>query len=134
MKTLLILLATTMQTVAWSQNWVDSYNDESITIKHTKIDYESTSDGIHHERIVFSYSNHTNQDIQLSFDRKMAYNQEELPNSPERSFEVIIPANSTIAFGDDNKYDKTYYIFSKDLKGTIKRQLSSFELINVEYK
>jgi hypothetical protein len=133
MKILFILFALAMQTAAWSQNWIDSYNDASISIKVSKIDYESVSDGIHHERIIFSYSNHTDQVLHLTFDRKIAYNLEELPQSPERSFELVIPANSTLSYGEENKYDKTYYVFSKDLKGTIKKQLSGFEIINVEY-
>lgn len=133
MKTLLILLVTVVQTIAWSQNWIDSYTDESITVKHSKIDYESTSDGIHHERVIFSYTNHTDQDLRLSFERKISYNLEELSYSPERSFELVIPANSTISYSDDNQRNKIYYIFSNDLKGTIKKQLSGFELINIEY-
>ncbi len=133
MKTLFLLLATFMQTIAWSQNWIDSYNDASISIKHSKIDYENTSDGIHHERVIFSYTNHTDQDLILSFERKIAYNLEELPSSPERSFELVIPANSTLSYNSDNQRDKAYYIFSNDLKGTIKKQLSGFELINIEY-
>ena len=134
MKILFILLASAMQTVAWSQNWIDSYNDESVSIQYTKINYESVSDGIHHERIIFKYVNHTDEDIQLSFDRKVSYNLAKLSDSPERTFEVLIPANTTMTYGDDKKYDKTYYIFSSDHKGTIKQKLSGFEVINVEYE
>ncbi len=134
MKILFLLLASAMQTVAWSQNWIDSYSDESVSIQHTKINYVSASDGIHHERIIFKYVNRTDEDIQLSFDRKVSYNLEELAESPERTFEVLIPANTTMTYGDDKKHDKTFYIFSADMKGTIKQKLSGFEVINVEYK
>ena len=134
MKILLLLLATAMQTAAWSQNWIESYSDASISIQYTKIDFESPSDGIHHERFIFRYVNHTNQNLHLTFGRNISYNGEELAASSERTFELVLPAGSTISYDDSKKYDKTYYIFSRDHKETIQRKLSVFECINIEYE
>lgn len=134
MKILTILLATTMQFYAWSQGWVESYKDNSVSIEYSKITHLSQSDGINHERFIFKYSNLTNEELSIEFDRKIAYNGVELSSSPERKYSITIPANSILEYSDDEKFNKLCYIFVSDNKGTIKSRLSGFEITNIEIK
>lgn len=123
-----------MQYVAFSQDWNETYRDESILIEFSKITYLNPSDGINHERLVFKYTNLTSADLTISFDRKIAYDGVELPLSDERKFNVLIPSNSSVSYSEKEKYNKLFYLFVADNKGTIKRRLSNFEIINIEKK
>lgn len=134
MKILSILLATTLQFIAWSQDWMESYKDASILIEYSKITYDSPSHGINHERLIFRYTNLTSDELSFDFDRKIAYDGIELSNSQERKFSIVIPANSIMEYSDDVKHNKLYYVFISDNKGTIKRKLSGFEFTNIEIK
>ena len=134
MKILSILLVLMMQTIAFSQDWNETYRDESILIEFSNLNYENLSDGINHERLIFRYTNLTNSDLTISFDRKIAYDGVELPLSDERRFSISIPSNSSLAFSEEEKYNKLFYLFVSDNKGTIKRRLSNFEIINIEKK
>ena len=134
MKTLIILLATTVQFCAWSQDWVESYKDDTFSIEYSKITHESPSDGINHERLIFKYSNLTNEDLSIDFVRRIAYDGVELSNSSERKYSINIPANSILGYSENEKYNKLYYIFVSDNKKTIKKRLSGFEFINIEIK
>lgn len=134
MKILSILLATTLQFGAWSQDWMESYKDASISIEYSKITYDSPSDGINHERLIFKYENFTNQEVTIDFSRKVAYDGVELSNSQERTFSIVLPANSTLKYSDEVTHNKLYYVFVSDNKGTIKKKLSGFEILNIEIK
>jgi len=134
MKKLSILLALIMQTVAFSQDWVESYKDQSVSIEFSKITYESPSDGINHERLIFRYTNLTAENFTLSFDRKIAYNGVELPLSDERAFALSIPANTYVEYTEAEKNNKLFYLFVSDNKGTITKKLSDFKFINIETK
>ena len=134
MKILSLLLVSMMQLVAFSQNWTESYKDESVQIEHSKITYESQSDGINHERLVFKYVNLTDNDLTLKFDRVIAYDGVELSSSAERTFSIALPAKSSIVYSEEEKYNKLFYLFVSDNKGTIKRRLSDFKIINIETK
>lgn len=134
MKKLLLLLVATIHLSAFSQDWMESYGDENILIEYSNFDYTSPSDGIEHTRIIFRYTNRTNEVIDLNFSRKLSYDLQPLEDSPERVIEVNIPANSMVEYDIIKANDKTFYIFSKDKKGTIKKRLTSFEIVNVEIK
>jgi len=134
MKILSILLATALQFGAWSQDWMESYKDASLSIEHSKITYESPSDGLNHERLIFRYINLTSSELSINFDRKIAYDGVELSSSPERNFSIFIPANSILSYTDEEKHNKLFYVFLSDNKGTIKKKLSGFEFLNIEIK
>lgn len=134
MKILSILLAITVQFCAWSQDWVESYNDQSVSIEFSKITYESPYDGINHERLIFKYTNLTSENLTLSFDRKIAYDGVELPLSDERAFTLALPANTSVEYTEAEKHNKLFYLFVSDNKGTIKKKLSDFNFINIETK
>ena len=114
------------------QDWTALESNETFSIYFAKVEHDSPSDGIRHERIVFRYENQTNQELVLRFNRELIY----APNAEtivqEQDFEVVIPANTSLSYDASQSYDKTYYVFSKDLKGTIKRSLMDFKLTNLQ--
>lgn len=134
MKKISLLLATTMQFFVWSQEWVGIYKDSSISIQYAKITYESVSDGINHERLIFNYENLTNQDKTFEISRKVAYDGIALPQTNERKYAITIPAFSIKSYSEIEERNKLYYIFVADNKGTIKKRMSGFEIVNVELK
>lgn len=134
MKRLLLLIAVLFHISAWSQDWMESYSDQNISIEYTKVDYIKPSDGIEHSRIIFRYINKTNDAVTVAFGRKVSYDLMEMDDSPEREYQVTIPANSALEYGPEHAYDKTFYLFNNDKKGTIKKRLSGFEIVKVELK
>lgn len=116
----------------YGQDWTTLKTNETFSIYVAKVDYDSPSDGIRHERVVFRYENHTTEPITLSFQRKVAYAPQAVSQTQEQHFEVFIPAGSSLGYEAETAHDKTFYLFSKDVKGTIKRALIDFELTNLE--
>lgn len=131
MKIITTLCAILLYCIAYSQEWSNLQSNETFSIDFTKVIYDSSDDGIKHERIVFQYTNLTNSDITLSFQRLVSYDNNGTLNPQERTYQVLIPANSSIRYNDYNLNDKTFYLFSKDLKGAIERSLTNFEIINI---
>jgi hypothetical protein len=85
-----------------------------------------------HERVVFRYTNLSNQNINYSFNRNLVYNGVCYGcDKVEKKFTVQLKAKEVKEFSEIYK-DKTFYVFSKDLKGTIKKTLDSFQLTNIE--
>lgn len=113
-------------------SWKIEYQDEQIKIESKTINYESIKDGIKHERVVFKYTNLTSKMINISFNRNLIYNGICYGcDKSDKKFLIKLNPKETKEFSEINK-DKTFYIFSKDLKGTIKKTLDSFQLTNIE--
>lgn len=132
MKIITTLCAVFLHVFLFSQEWSTFKSDEKISIEYSKIDFESKSDGINHQRVIFQYKNLTNSDLTLTFNRSVSYEQNGNLTPQEKTYTVTIPANSSISYNEDNSRDKVFYIFSKDLKGTIKRSLTNFEITNIQ--
>lgn len=132
MKIITTLCATLLYCISFSQEWSNLQVDENIKIDFSKIVHESTSDGIKHERIIFQYTNLTNSDLTISFDRSVSYDASKALKLQEKTYDVTIPAGSTLSYNNKNNTDKAFYVFSKDLKGTIKRSLTNFEINNIQ--
>lgn len=130
MKIITTLSVILLHCFVFSQEWTSLQSDENLSINFSKINYESKSDGINHERIVFQYQNLTNSDLTISFQRSVSYDGK--TQLQEKTFQITIPANGSIEYNEANAKDKTFYVFAKDLKGTIKRSLSNFEFTNIQ--
>lgn len=121
-----------VKTLLSESSWKIEYQDEQIKIESKTINYESIKDGIKHERVVFKYTNLTNNMINISFNRNLIYNGVCYGcEKNDKKFLIKLNPNETKEFSEINK-DKTFYIFSKDFKGTIKKTLDSFQLTNIE--
>ena len=132
MKIITTLFAVFLHVFLFSQEWTILKSNEKYSIEYSKIDFENKSDGINHQRIIFQYKNLTNTEIKLTFNRSISYEKSGNLTLQDKTYSITIPANGSISFNDSNSTDKTYYIFSKDLKGTIKRSLTNFDITNIQ--
>ena len=132
MKIITTLFAIILHCFCFSQEWSSIQKNESISIDFSKVTFDSSSDGIKHERIIFQYTNLTNSDLTISFQRSVSYDESKELKLQEKTYKLTIPANSSISYNDENANDKTFYIFAKDTKGTIKQSLSNFEIVNIQ--
>ena len=123
-----------MQMSAFSQDWIESFKDESVSIEISKITHESPSDGISHERLIFKYVNLTENNLEINYSRKVAYDGQDLPNSQEREFQITVPSHGFIEYDDSKNHNKLFYQFISDNKGTISKKLTGFEITNIEYE
>ena len=131
MKILLSACFVLLQFSIFSQNWTSYYSDSKVQIDFAKVDFTDKKHGLHHERLVFRYTNKSNDELVLQFSRVLAYNQQELAHSPESDFELILAPNSSSSYSKEFERNKTYYIFVKDYNGFIKKKLTSFDIINI---
>lgn len=132
MKIITTLFAILLHSIIYSQEWSNIQKNETISIDFSKVTYESPSDGLKHQRIVFKYTNLTNSDLKVSFQRSVSYDESKALKLQEKTYELTIPANSSFSYNNENANDKTFYIFAKDIKGTIKQSLSNFEIVNIQ--
>jgi hypothetical protein len=123
------LAASCFSLCSYGQNWKTIESTDQYSLSVAEVEYDSASDGIHHQRIVFKYENYSNTPLELSFNREVQYG--EIATTQEQTFKVSIPAKAVVEYGDATKYDKTYYIFKKDYKGTIKKELKDFKITNL---
>jgi len=121
-----------MSFFSFSQEWMQSYSDENVLIEYTKFDYNSPADGIEHTRVIFRYTNKTDTVIDLSVSRRVSYDLQAMEDSPERVFKISIPPYAIVEYDVTKVNDKSFYLFSKDKKGTIKKRLTGFEIVKVE--
>ncbi len=134
MKLITTLGAIILHCVVISQEWTTFQTNEYISIEYARIDHVSKSDGIHHQRIIFKYTNLTDSDLELSFQRLLTYNAKNGELLQEKTYSVSLPAQGSVQYNQTNSTDKTFYIFYKDLGGTIKSNLANFEIVHLEYK
>lgn len=113
-------------------DWKVEYKDSQIQVESKTIIYDSEKEGMKHERVVFRYTNLSDQNINYSFNRNLVYNGVCYGcDKVEKKFTIQLKAKEVKEFSEIYK-DKTFYVFSKDLKGTIKKTLDSFQLTNIE--
>lgn len=116
----------------FSQDWNVVEQNEQYSIYVAEIEYKNSSDGHHHDRLVFRYQNHTVKPIQLNFNREVKYNGQYIKQ--DRDFVIDVPADSYVQYDESKAYDKLYYIFKKDHKGFIKQSLEDFKITNLRMK
>jgi hypothetical protein len=132
MKTItLVLFAIFFANSSKAQEWQTSYEEQGIIIQYRHAEIDDAQLGIHHARIVFRYENKTSSEVHLNFNRTIIYSGDQEEKPQEKGFNVTIPANSSIEYNEANRMDKTYYLFEKDLKRTIKRSLVNFDIKDV---
>ncbi len=102
--------------------------NEFIKISAQKKDYRNDADGIWHERIEFSFENKTTNALQIEFSRELVYNNKTYTSDANR-FKISLSPQE-IKTANQNNRDKTFYIFSKDHKQTIKTELVYFQIKN----
>lgn len=115
--------------LVYSQDWQTYLENESFTVYFSEFEFKNDQDGRHHKRIIFKFENHTESEVTLEFDRFTSYAESEPINKSEGDYQLSIPANSAVSyFGNENS--KLFYVFVRDLNGTIAKQLKDFQLTN----
>jgi hypothetical protein len=110
---------------------IEVYRDSLVVISLIKVNYDSPQDGIFHERINYRFENLSSKKITISFNRSTIYtpstnatgdmNQQEIGLEPHSHADCI-----------SNPRDKRFYTFSKDLKNTIRKELQTVRILNIE--
>ena len=127
---LLSLMATTVISLgAFSQDWNSVIEETNFSVYVAEIEYRNPADGIHHQRLVFKYQNHTAQPLELSFNREVNFGGATI--TQERNFSVLIPGNGSVAYDEARQHDQTFYLFKKDHEGFISKHLRDFKIINI---
>lgn len=118
--------------ITYQKSWKEEYKDANIFIESTLIVYTDQKTNMNQERFVFRYTNLTDKKLKLSFSRKLYYNGVCYGcDKADKVFTIELQPGEIKEYSDINK-DKTFYIFSKDRNGTIKRTLDKYELLNIE--
>lgn len=114
---------------AFSQEWGKIESNDLFSIYIAEVEHKSPSDGIHHQRFIFKYENHTPETIELHFNREVQYG--DVVTTQEQDFQVTIPGNGSTEYDAAKQYDKVYYLFKRDNEGLIKRSLNDFKITNL---
>lgn len=105
------------------------FENNELKVSLHKVELEDVQNGFHHERITFHYTNKTSEILKVKFNKLNIYSGS-TSRGEGRLFEIELDGNSTKEYSQVNK-GKTYYSFSKDLKGTIKAELKFIILNNI---
>jgi hypothetical protein len=112
-------------------NWKIEFQNNEIKVESAIVKLVQPQDGITHEIVIFRYTNLTQKNISLSFNRSSYYGNVCYGcDGKESQFKLDLKPLETIEYKEGER-NKTFYLFSKDLKGTIKKELSKFEIINI---
>lgn len=112
------------------KEWRTEYRDSDLLIEACLNLYEDS--GFNHERVVFRYTNLSKNKLSVSFNRTSTYNGVCYGcDKQDKKFLIELEPSEAKEFSKENK-DKTYYIFAKDLKNTIKKSLDSYQIVNIE--
>jgi hypothetical protein len=105
------------------------FENHQVKIAIRKEELFDTLNGMHHERVTFHYTNKTNTAISLQFNKLNMY-EGSSARGEGKVHKIDLPANSNKIYSDIHK-SKSYYSFSKDLKGTIRAELMFIVLNNI---
>lgn len=118
-----------------SQTWEVATATDNYVIYKGEINYLNKVDDINHQRIIFKYENLTDNEITLTFNRKLVYERSEGGQNEliqDNDFLVRIPAHSSVEYQESNYRNKTFYVFKKDNNGYIKNRLLDYQLLNLK--
>lgn len=128
----IFLLVLSVSLKIQAQEWNNYYDSDSLAIHFRLEEINDPTQGIHHKRIVFQYVNKTAAELTVSFNRVLTYSDTNEPNVQDKRYVIVLPANTTYEYDPNKTRDKSYYIFAQDVKGTIKKTLVDFQLMNVK--
>lgn len=128
--TLIVTLIWLSSGHSFAQEWKVVEANEKLIISSALITYESQKDGISHQRVIFQYKNLTNNALTVTFNQTVSYGDQQIRQ--DKTYSITIPANSNVEYNEENSKNKAFYIFSKDLKGTIQKVLHDFHLNTIK--
>ena len=117
-----------------AQNWEKVYSDDQLAIFKAEYTHEVKSNNHSHQRIIFKYTNLTNKNISFSVSREHYFDGKcSGCNGSENNFKVSLQPNESKQFNTEENKNKTYYVFKKDNRGFIKRQLTDLKIAKIKY-
>lgn len=125
---LILFLAVSAQ----AQDWKLYKEDQFLRIELAEHVYHNHKYNKHHKRIIFRYSNLTEDTLYLSFQRTLTYDGQELEESNEQTFNLNLNPQEILAYSDEQR-DKCFYLFVKDEDEMIRQSLSDFDIKIISY-
>jgi hypothetical protein len=140
MKNLLLAVVLIASTTAYSQkflveNYEPIFQNELVKVSVGEGIYTEASRNLSHSRYFIQYENLTDDEIEVTILKELHYGDQcfGCNNNEESHKTIVVPANSTLSYGENNK-GKGFYFFVKDNNGLIKSQLTDFTIKIVESK
>ena len=134
MKNLLLAVVLITCSTAFSQNFVVEnyepiFQNDLVKVSVSEGIYTEESRSLSHSRYFIQYENLTDEEIEVTILKELHYGDRcyGCENNEESHKTIIVPANSTLSYSDENK-DKRFYFFVKDNNGLIKSQLTDFTI------
>lgn len=118
--------------LAAQHEWATYYEDSSLSIKYLYRDCYDVANGINMQKILLSYTNKTQQSIEVTFQRKFAYNNTPASEPTDENTFILTLKPGEVLEGSCDLKDKRFYFFVKMLDGTSQSVLSSFEIVNIK--
>lgn len=128
-----VLLAVFCFSSAQAQTeWTSYYKDKLVNIDYRHADCNRPEDGMYKEEIFLRFTNLTTQTVTVTYQRALAYNDNELTvPAAENTFSLTLAPGETLE-GKCGQKDKRFFIFVKMLDNTSKSILTDFKLLNIQ--
>lgn len=120
---------------AQQPDWRSYYEDNNLTIEVHSVSCHLAARGTHQQILYIQYKNKTNTTIDVSFNRKVWYDDQCIGcnNEAESKFILTIPPLGNISGSCENgPKDKRLSIFQYSLDAVTDRRLTNFELSDIQ--
>lgn len=130
--TSLLLVALVASKLAIAEGNI-SFSNAQAAISYTKTNCIDQPNGIEQEKLLFTFTNKTNKNITISFERKAVYekNGKAIPTSSDHSGYTIQLLPNQVISGTCETKDNRLVLFSKQLN-LVASQLQAFDISNVK--
>lgn len=108
---------------------IELYSNEKVTISYAKEIFKNDSLAVNQERINFYFENKTDQTLTLNFQKLVKYFNRNVSNDIKITSITLAPKQSLS--NKDARFDARFFVFIKDLRGTMKAELEKVELKNI---
>jgi hypothetical protein len=129
-KRLLFVPLIALSGVLFSQETVQLYNNNQVSISYRNQDCNDTKNGIYKQNALLKFTNKTAHTISVSFSRELEYNGK--PQSPDtKVFTVVLKPNQTLE-GACQETNNALSVFVKFLDKVSNKQLTRFAITDVK--
>ncbi len=112
-----------------AQDWVKYLEKPDVAIEIAEWNAIDKRIDKNHDLIVFKYTNLSDRQLVLKFNREQDYSNSGTSNS-DNEFVLVLEPHQTVSYFDDSR-NKMFYIFKKDNNGWIKDVLTDFRLTDL---
>lgn len=130
MKRLLFLPLLMLSGMLFSQENVQLFNNNQVSVSYSYSDCNDTQNGIYKKNALLKFTNKTAKDITVSFEKKLEYNGKPLATDAH-VFSVVLKPNQTLE-GTCAEKNNALVTFVKFLDKISNKQLTKFTITNVK--